>query len=211
MGEYKTLFCLCIRFFWPGLRKDVNEWVKGCTHCVAHNVWHSRKSKLYFSWPFTMPFYIMHVDIWSPVHLVHNKKDTIQLMNLMCDLTQFFISSVVRNINVEILANTFMEGFALSFGMTSLGIVDADSKFWGVFEEKCKALKIHLWPLAWGNHKVLSVEKYHRFLNKTQTIVGQYRGTHLSIFQNSKTPRYAPNSTLVDNTDVPRSLAAFGR
>ena len=59
--------------------------------------------------------------------------------------------------------------------------MDADSKFQSVFEDICKALKIHLWPFDQGNHKGLSVEKYHRFLNKTQTIVGQDRGTHLYI------------------------------
>ena len=133
MAEYKTLFCLCLRFFWPVLRKDVKEWVKGCAHCVAHNLWRSQKSKLYLEWPITMPFYIMHVDIWSPGHLVNTRKDTIQLLNLMCDLTQFVISSVVWNINVDIITKTFMEEVALSFGMTSVVVVDADRKFRSFF------------------------------------------------------------------------------
>ena len=87
--------------------------VKWYAHCVAHNVWRYQKSKLYFSWSVTMPFYVMHVYIWSPSYLVNTKKDIIQLMNLMYDLTQFFISSVVRNINAEILAKTFMEEVTL--------------------------------------------------------------------------------------------------
>ena len=183
MGEYKTIFCLRLRFFWTGLQKDVKEWIKWCAHCVAHNVWRSRKRKLYFSLPVTMKFYIIHVNIWSPGHLVNTNKYTIQLMNLMCDLTQSVISSVVWNINVEILAKTFMEEFSLQFGMKAVIVVDADSKFRSVFEDTCKALKIHHWPLSQGNHKGLSVDKYHQFINKTQTIVGQYRGTHLSIFE----------------------------
>ena len=76
-----------------------------------------------------MPFYNMHVDIWSPGHLVDTKKDTIQLMNFMCNLTQLFISLFVRNINPEILAKTFMKEVDLSFGMTAVIVVDADSKF----------------------------------------------------------------------------------
>ena len=77
--------------------------------------------------------YIMHVDKLSPVHLVDTKKYTIQLMNLMCDLIQFFISSVFCNINAEILANTFMEVVSLSFGLTAVIVVDADSKFRSFF------------------------------------------------------------------------------
>ena len=161
MGEYKTLFRLRLRFFWPGLRKYVKERVKGCVHCVAHNVWRSRKSKLYFSWPVTLPFYTMHVDIWSPRHLIDTNTDTIQLMNLMCDLTQFVISSIVHNINAEIFAKTFMEDISLSFGMTELIVLDADIKFRSIFEDMCKAFKIYLCPLARGNHKGISVDKYH--------------------------------------------------
>ena len=153
-----------------------------------------------------MPFYIMHVNIWSPGHLVDTKKYTIQLMNLMCDLIQFVISSVFCNINAEILANTFMEVVSLSFGLTAVIVVDADSKFISVFEEMCTALKIHLWPLARGNHKGHSVEKYHRFLKKTQTIVCQYRGTHLSILKMPKLPNMLGISAPIDNTDISLSL-----
>ena len=91
-----------------------------------------------------MPFYIMHVNIWSPGHLLDTNKDTIQLMKSMCDLTQFVISSVVQNINAEIIAKTFMEEVDLSFGMKAVIVVDADSKFRSVFEDMCKSLKIHL-------------------------------------------------------------------
>ena len=65
-----------------------------------------------------------------------------------------------------------MEEVDLSFGMTAVIVVDADIKFRSVFEYMCAAFKIHLSPLTLGNHKGLSVEKYHRFVNKTQTIVG---------------------------------------
>ena len=77
MGEYKTQFRLCLLFFWTGLQNYFLDWFKGCSYCVAHNVCRSRKSELYFSWIFIMPFYIMHVDIWSPVHLVDYNQDII--------------------------------------------------------------------------------------------------------------------------------------
>ena len=44
----------------------------------------------------------------------------------------------------------------------------------------CSALGFLFWPLARGNHKGNSVEKYHKFLNKTQTIVSADTGTHIS-------------------------------
>ena len=89
MGEYETLFYIRLQFFWTGLQKDFKEWVKGCSHCVSHNAGRSRKSNMYLSWPVTMQFYIMCVDIWSPSRLVETKKYNIQLMNSIFDLTQF--------------------------------------------------------------------------------------------------------------------------
>ena len=65
-----------------------------------------------------------------------------------------------------------------TFGLVAVVVVDTDSKFRSVFEEMCRSLKLTFWSLARGNHKGLSVEKYHWFLNKTQTIVGQDRSSH---------------------------------
>ena len=55
------------------------------------------------------------------------------------------------------------------------------------------------------------VEKYHRFINKTQSIVGAELGTHHSFVENSKNSQYAWYSAPIDDTDIPRSLAAVGR
>ena len=80
-----------------------------------------------------------------------------------------------------------MEQVIFTFDMVAVVVVDADSKFLHLFEETCKALVFQFWPLLRGSHKGNSVEKYHRFLNKTQTIVGQDRDTHHSFVENSKT------------------------
>ena len=75
----------------------------------------------------------------------------------------------------------------------------------------CKLLKLTFWPLSRGNHKGNSVERYHRFLNKTQTISGQNRGTYEVFHQNIKTSQYAWNSVPIDDTYIPRCVAAVGR
>ena len=95
--------------------------------------------------------------------------------------------------------------------MVAVVVVDADSKFLHLFKNMCQQLDFIFWPLSRGNHKGNSVEKYHRLLNKTQTIVGADMGTHFSFIENSKTSQYAWNSAPIDDTDIPRSLAAVGR
>ena len=90
-------------------------------------------------------------------------------------------------------------------------IVDANSRFRSTFEAMCKLLKITFWPLSRGNHKINSVERYHRFLNKTQTNCGKNRGTQKVFHQNIKTLQYAWYSTPIDDIDIPRCVATVGR
>ena len=157
------------------------------------------------------PFYIMHLDLWQPGNLLDKDGKTIYLLNCMCDLTQFVVSSIVKNPDAALLAKTFMEDVILTFGICAVVVVDSDSKFKSTFEDMCTKLNLMYWPVARHNHKGVTVEKYHRYLNKCQTIVGQDRGTHMSILQNYKLAQYGWNSAPIDNTDVPRSLPAVGR
>ena len=212
MGEYKTLYRMRNRFFWPSIRENIKQWVAGCAHCLSYNSWRSRRSELHFTWPVTVPFWIIHVDLWSPGTAVTNKQgDTGYLMNSMCDLTQFVVSTITFDITSHALAKLFMADVILSFGMCAIVVIDDGSTFKGHFTLMCEALKIQYWILSRGNHKGNSCERYHRFLNKTQTIHGNDRGTHNVFLQNAKTSQFAWNSAPIDNTDVVRSLAAVGR
>lgn len=54
-----------------------------------------------------------------------------------------------------------------------------------------------------------SVERYHRVLKKTQTISSNDRGTSACYIENAKTSHYVWNESSIDDTDIPRSLAAI--
>jgi len=60
-----------------------------------------------------------------------------------------------------------------------------------------KALEIHYWCLSRGNHKGTFVERYNRFLNKTQVIASNDRGTHSVYIKNVKTSQYALDVNLM--------------
>ena len=104
-----------------------------------------------------------------------------------------------------------MEEAVLPFGMEVMLVVDTDIQFRGASEAICKYLQITLWTLAHGNHKVNIVEKYHRLFNKTQDISGKDRGSHDIFIKIIKTSHYAWNSAPIDDTNVMRKIAAFGR
>jgi len=110
--------------------------------------------------------------------LVDEKGNKGYLLNSMCNITQFVIATTTFNITSAHLATQFMEHVVLTFGMCAVIVLDDGSPFKGVFKVMCDILRIKYWVLARSNHKGLSVERFHRFVNKVETIAGTDRGTH---------------------------------
>ena len=129
IGEYKTLLRLQLRCFWPAMREEVKVWVKRFAHCISHDIWSTRMSELYLSWPITVPFWIMHADLWAPGQHEDDDGNEGYLMNSMCDISQFVISSPTTNITAAHLAKLFMVEFVLSFDMCSVMVIDNGSSF----------------------------------------------------------------------------------
>ena len=75
----------------------------------------------------------------------------------------------------------------------------------------CQALNLNYDVLAKHNHKDLSVEHFHRFLNKILTIAAEERGTNDIFVSTSIAAAYAWNSAPIDDTDIIRSVPAIGR
>ena len=107
--------------------------------------------------------------------------------------------------------NVFMVEFMLSYGMVSVVLVDIDIWLQVAFGVLCKFLQITFMILECGNHKGNSVEKYHRFVNKTQSIAEQDHGSNYIFFQNAKTSQYMWNSALINNTNTMGSVATVCR
>ena len=103
-GGIKTLYHMRLRFFWPGLRTDVTTWAKGCDNCLSYNIWRNCKQGIHLSWTIKIPFYIMHVNLWAPGTDLSENSVGSHLLNAMCDLKQFFVSTITRETHAEHLA-----------------------------------------------------------------------------------------------------------
>ena len=126
----------------------------------------------------------MHLGIWSQGNVSNEHEGGRYILKCMCDLTKFILSCILIEARSEALSKFCIEQMTLIFRMVVVVDVDADSWFQSNFDAMCKVLKLTFWPLSRGNHKGKSVERYHRFLNKTQIISGQDRETHEVFHQN---------------------------
>ena len=116
--------------------------------------------------------YFTRMDLWSPGNVMKDHKDGGHLLNCMCNLTQFIVSCILTETNTSAWSKIFMTEVVLNFGMVAVVVVDADSRSRRTFKALSKILKLTFWSLVRGNHRGNSVERYHWFLNKTQTICG---------------------------------------
>ena len=158
------------------MRTDIKEWIHQCPHCVLINRWRRRGQKLVFSWPISSPFAILHVDLWMPVHHT-DENGNMALMNSMCNMSQFVVVVPVLDESSATLASHFMQHVLVKVGLCHLVVLDNGTPIKGSFIAMCYALNINCNILSKRNHKELSVENFHRFLNKSVIILTEEHGT----------------------------------
>ena len=75
----------------------------------------------------------------------------------------------------------------------------------------CDTLNLNYDVLAERNHKGLTVENFHRFLNKSFIITAEDRGTNDIFVPAGIAAGYDWNSAPIDGTDILHSIPAIGR
>ena len=81
-----------------------------------------------FSWPVSSPFATLHADLWMAGYFT-NSSGNVDLMNVICDMTQFVIVVPVLNETASTLTEYFMQHILLKFGICHLVILNDDSPF----------------------------------------------------------------------------------
>ena len=97
-------------------------------------------------------------------------------MNDMCDINHFVVVVPIPNKTAATIAEHFMKHVFLKFGIYYLVILDDVIPFKCVLSAMCKELIINYDILAKINYKGLLVEKFHRLINETITIIVEDRG-----------------------------------
>ena len=105
--EYKTLYRVRLRLFWPRMCSEIYQLIKKCPHCRLTFHWRRRGHELMLSWPVSSLFAIIHVFRWMSDKYT-NSNGNMALMNAMCDMSQFVVGVPVTNES----SATFTENFS---------------------------------------------------------------------------------------------------
>ena len=90
-------------------------------------------------------------------------------------------------------------------------VCDDGNDFRGTFEKMCRALNIKFHVVAKRNHKAVGVERFHKFLNHSEKISTEERGTSEAFVEVAMATAYAWNASPIEGTDIIRSFPAIGR
>ena len=210
-GVDKTVYRLRARFWWPGMIRDAHDGVRGCAHCnLANNASHEARMLLH-TLSCDGPFDTMFIDLWSPGD-IPSKDGHTKVITCLDGMTGFanacFIGGVITADKVATLVFTH---FFVPFGLPRLIFVDKDGLFASVFQELFRLLKVPIHVAAPGNHKAIRCERFHRYLNKVETINTADKKDLTLWKQGVLFACYAWNASPIDGTDIPRSVVAIGR
>jgi len=95
----RTLDILCFRFYWPGMRRHVEEYVKNCHACQRLKPRHEFKAPLGDVMEPTRPWEIVAIDICGPFLTTPNKIR--YLLTFLDHLTKYAESAPITSMTAE--------------------------------------------------------------------------------------------------------------
>ena len=97
-------------------------------HCQLTLRWRRIGQELVFSWPLSIPFAILRVDLWMPKKYP-DSKGNMALMNAICDMSQFVAIVSVPDDSSATLADYFFQHILMKFGLCHLVVLDNSTPF----------------------------------------------------------------------------------
>ena len=130
------------------------------------------------------------------------------LMNAMRDMLQLFL---LYQLLINLLLPSLIQQVLMMFGLCHFIIIDYGTPFKCAFVAMCKNLDLNYDILAKRNDKELTVEHFHRFLNKVVAISMEDRESNDVFVMTWIAVWYMWNSAPINGTEILRSTIAIGR
>lgn len=180
--------------------KYIKHQIQSCAACLLKNNAAHPSSELLYSFPLDAPMNTMHAELWSPGKQSGYVSHT-ALMIVLCHMTTFVAIKPVKEQNSKSFAKAVYQ-IMMRYGLAALIVTDPDSKFNKKNSEKCSLLKIPHHMSSKGNHNVIIIERFNKFLNSGMRIFATKRGTTRIFLEAAETLFYAWNSAPVSGADL---------
>jgi hypothetical protein len=191
------MYRVITRFWWPYVVRDIINGVLGCATCrLANHNSHEAQMHLH-ACTCDEPFSTIFLDMWKPSD-VPEKDGTQEVLTMMDGMTGFAAGAFLgKPITAEVLADVTFSQFFCVFGLPRIIVVDADSKFCGIFTKTFEnLLGIHVEVVSRENHKAAcnSNESSKSTQQKRDRSSSGNQASHLPSMDGMSDPLMEPTS-----------------
>ena len=124
------------------------------------------------------------------------------MLTSLCNLTAFATVGHLPNLEGEVVTQVVMSQVIMPNGLPKLVLIDDDSLFKKDLMTILEDVGIPYHVVSPEQHEGVLCERFHRYMNKVQGLMGLDTGTHTNWMINASFAAYAWNATPVDGTDV---------
>jgi transposase InsO family protein len=153
-----------VRFYWPGMTRDIRDFVSACLECNKVKPAQPTHHGLLRPIVTTKPFEIVGIDIFGPIHISKNRYRYI----LVCiDLFTNWVEALpLRDITTDTIIQAFFDAIISRHGCPKKLLTDRGSQFTSSqFLNLCKHFNIEKLESAAYHHQTNGkVERFNRFL-----------------------------------------------
>jgi transposase InsO family protein len=165
-GQKRTFDVISLRYWWPGMRRDIDQYVRECDACQRRKQGMEFKAPLGDVTQATYPFEITSMDICGPYPLTPRKNR--YLLTFICHLTKYAESIPISDMSAETCARAYATHIIARHGTGSILVTDQGRSFTSVFfQQTCKILGIRkLQTSSYHPSSNGTIERYHRSMNQ---------------------------------------------
>lgn len=162
-GSRATRNLIQSKYFWPNMRKDINEWVASCHKCQGSKINRYTKTPTGI---FEIPkgrFDHIHIDLVGPLPVSNGYK---YILTIIDRYSRWPEAYPLRDITARTVAKVFVENYVPRFGVPLRITADQGTQFTSVLFHELTSLlgthKIHTSPYHPQANGIL--ERFHRQL-----------------------------------------------
>jgi len=163
-GMNKTYRAIKSQYFWPNMRREVEEYVKQCRSCQVNKMLTPKhKAPMEITTTAKHPFDKCYLYIVGPLPVTQGNSKYI--LTFQDDLCKYVIPVPIGQ-DAEMVARAFVTNIVLKYGTPRILQIDQGANFISeVFRNTCKILKIKkIQPTAFHPESQGSIERGHHVL-----------------------------------------------
>ena len=133
-GRSRTLDILCLRFYWPGMRRHIEEYVKNCISCQRLKPRHEFKVPLRDVLEPTKPWEVVAIEVCGPFPTTRNNNR--YLLTFLDHLTKYAEAVPITPMTAQECVRAYATNVIAMHGAYLKLLSDQGRNFTSAFSEK---------------------------------------------------------------------------